>query len=318
MLAPVPWYARHAMSCGSSALAHCALRVALRRRFAARPAPPVRVHRCARLVRSAADTASFAFDFREGGGEDEAAPPAADASLGELSRAIQSGALDVALALLGAAPPSSRNAAASDSCARLVTELCNRGRYRDAERAFQLSASHGTGGARCRVATRLTQPAGLVLSEAVGKALLRALLDAQEVERAVAVFRLQQQHAQPPAAAYTDLILCVPSTTALVSSRGLADAPGRIAVSCRSLTRAVKADGRPTNSSRAAVHLWEELRNSGQRLDNAAFCAAAGAYVADGQLGRARGLVGDAVSCGLTPSARMCGSSGLVPCACAV
>ena len=301
------------MSCGSSALAHCALRVALRRRFAARPAPPVRVHRCARLVRSAADTASFAFGFCEDGREDEATPPAADASLGELSRAVEAGALDAALALLATARPSSRNAAASDSCARLVAELCRCGRSRDAERAFQLAASHGTGGARCRVATRLTQPAGLSLSEAVGKALLRALLDAQEVERAVAVFRLQQQHANRTAAAYTDLISCAPTTHRFYSARPLADAQSRSELSCRSLTRALKADG-PTNSSRAAVHLWEELRSSGQRLDNAAFCAAAGAYVANGQLGRARGLVGDAVSCGLTPSARMCGSSGLVSC----
>ena len=199
------------MSCGSAALARCALRSALHRRFAARPAPPVRLHRCGRLVWSAADTASFAFDFREDDREDQTAPPAADASLGELSRAVEAGALDVALALLGAAP-SSRNAAASDSCARLVAELCKRGRSRDAERAFQLAASHGMGGARCRVATWLTQPAGLSLSEAVGKTLLRALLNAQEVERAVAVFRLQQQHAQPTAAAYTDLISCAPTT----------------------------------------------------------------------------------------------------------
>ena len=77
----------------------------------------------------------------------------------------------------------------------------------------------------------------------------------------------------------------------------------------------MKTDGRSTSASRAAVHLWEELRSSGLRLDNAAFCAAAGAYVADGQLGRARGLVGDAVSCGLTPSARMCASSRSVLCA---
>ena len=158
-------------------------------------------------------------------------------------------------------------------------------------------------------------PPGLFLSEAVGKALLRALLDAHEVERAVAVFRLQQQQAQPTAAAYTDLISCAPTTYRFYSIRLLADAQERPDLPCRSLTRALKADGRPTNLSSAAVQLWEELRSSGQRLDNAAFCAAAGAYVADGQLERARGLVGDAVSCGLTPSARMCGSNGLMPCA---
>ena len=140
-----PAYARHAMSCGSSGLAHCVLRVAPRKRFAARPASPVHVQRCARVVRSAADTASFAFDFREDGREVEAAPPAAGASLGELSRAVEAGALDAALALLAAAPPSSRNAAASASCTRLVAELCKRGRLRDAERAFQLAASHGMG-----------------------------------------------------------------------------------------------------------------------------------------------------------------------------
>ena len=56
------------------------------------------------------------------------------------------------------------------------------------------------------------------------------------------------------------------------------------------------------------MDLWEELRGSGLRLDAAAFCAAAGAYAANGQLGRARGLLSDMPSCGLSPGARMCGS----------
>ena len=58
----------------------------------------------------------------------------------------------------------------------------------------------------------LTLPTGFSLSDAVGKPLLRALLDAQEAERAVAVFRLQQQQERPTAAAYTDLISCAPTT----------------------------------------------------------------------------------------------------------
>jgi hypothetical protein len=124
-----------------SVLAQCGLRVALRRRFAARPAPPVRVLRGARLVaRPAADTASFSFGFRD----DEAAAPAADPTFGELARAVEVGNVDAALDLLAAAPlPASRKAAATDSCTRLVAELCRRGRARDAERAFQAAASHG-------------------------------------------------------------------------------------------------------------------------------------------------------------------------------
>ena len=128
------------MARAGAVLAQCALRVALRRRYAARPALPARVHRGARLLRSAADTASFSFSFHD----DEPAP-VMDASFGDLSRAVEAGNLDVALALLVASPvPASRRAAATDSCTRLIAELCKRGRPRDAERAFNAAISHGT------------------------------------------------------------------------------------------------------------------------------------------------------------------------------
>lgn len=134
-------------------LAQCSLRVALRRRFAARPAPPVRVHRLA--ARSAADTASFSFGFRD----DEAAAPAADPTFGELARAVEVGNVDAVVDLLAATPlPASRKAAATDSCTRLVAELCRRGRVRDAERAFQAAASQGAWRVRAVPPRALTPP----------------------------------------------------------------------------------------------------------------------------------------------------------------
>ena len=130
-----------------AAFAQSALRVALRRRYASRPAPPVRIRLGARLVRSAVDTASFSFGFRE----DDASVPVTDPRFGELAGAVDAGKLDVALALLAVAPlPASRRAAATDCCARLVTELCRRGRPRDAERAFQAAVQQGACGALAR------------------------------------------------------------------------------------------------------------------------------------------------------------------------
>ncbi len=169
-------------------------------------------------------------------------------------------------------------------------------------------------GAR-RAATRADAPAGLSLSDAVSKALLRALLDAQEAEGAVAVFRVLHQDAQPTVAQYTDLIACVPAAAPLGSTRTLADGLGCPVVRRRGLIRALRADGRAATAPRVAVDLWEELRGSGLRLDAAAFCAAAGAYAADGQLERARELVGDMQRCGLSPGARMCAPSCTCRCA---
>ena len=157
----------------------------------------------------------------------------------------------------------------------------------------------------------LTSFAGLSLPDAVSKALLHALLDAQEADRAVAVFRVQHQESQPSVAAYTDLLKCVPPARAALSRHALSDGPGRVALRHRGLIRALRADGRSAKASRVAVDMWEELRGSGLRLDAAAFCAAAGAYAANGQLGRARGLVGDMQSCGLSPGTRMCGACTL-------
>jgi hypothetical protein len=195
------------MTRGATVPAQCALSVALRRRHASRPAPPVRVHRGARLVRSAADTASFSFGFRE----DEAAAPVTDPTIGELARAVEAGNVDAALALVLATPlPASRKAAATDSCTRLVAELCRRGRPRDAERAFHAAVSHGACVARRRAATRAEPPTGLSLSDAVSTSLLRALVEAQEAEGAVAVFRVRHREAPPPVQAYTELIACVP------------------------------------------------------------------------------------------------------------
>ena len=132
------------MTRGATVFAQCALRVVLRRRLASRPAPPVRVRLGARLVRSAADAASFSLDFRE----DESRGSVAEPGFRELAGAVDAGHLDAALALLTASPlPTTRKAAATDSCARLVTELCSRGRPRDAERAFHAAAAHGACGA---------------------------------------------------------------------------------------------------------------------------------------------------------------------------